>query len=83
MSHIKFIVREIFKKNKWLMWIYTIINWVNIFLFFLSVIWKFNNVYTFVIIIFLTTLLLAYEALVGYNKGMKYFEDRFNFLDIY
>ena len=83
MSDIRFIIREIFKRNKWIMWIYTIINWINAFFFFISVIWKMHNYYSFTIIFVLTTILLAYEILVAYNKGMKYFQDKFNFLDIY
>ena len=82
-SDLKFVVREIFKRNTEIMWIHALMNWINLSLFLLTVIWKYKCNYTFGIILILTSLLLTYEIIVGFNKGMKYFEDKFNFLDIY
>jgi len=81
-SNLKYIHREIWRRTKPIILIYTILNWVTIGLFFVSVIWYPKETILVVIDIFLVLLLLIYELIVCIMDPESYFKSKYNAVDI-
>lgn len=82
-SELRFIVREIWKKNKRFIWAYFIINWIHMLLFTLQIVWLPKEAPLIFPTLALNFYLLFYEILVLCSGFKDYFASVYNWMDLF
>lgn len=82
-SELRFIVREIWKRNKIFTWSYFLINWTHMLLVSVQIVWFPQESPLFILTFFLNFFLLFYEIMVMFTDFKEYFSSFFNWVDLF
>ena len=82
-SDLKYVVREIWRRNKWIIWVYAFFNWGVNFLFIYYMLYSKDAIVYPILATIMILPLFMFEVLVARESPTNYLNDYTNILDIY
>lgn len=82
MSNLRYLLREMWRKNIYLSWFYAAINWLATLLFFIATVFYQQNFWYMVFSSICFFLLLAFELIVALKDCKRYLKSKYNYVDI-
>ena len=82
-ADLRFIVREIWMRSKKIIWLYTIMNWLNIVFFCLEIVWQVTNSWVTIPSIATSFFMVGFEWLIAIKNPRRYFSTGYKVIDFY
>lgn len=82
MSNLKYILREIWRRNIYFSWFYAMVNWLATCLFFIATVFYKKNFWYMLFSCIFFFILLFFEIVVAIKDVKRYFKSKYNYVDI-
>jgi hypothetical protein len=83
LSDMRFLIREIWKRDLIYIWFYTLFNWIAIFCFMIHVIWSPNELWLVLVSNLFSAILFTLEMMVASKDLPYYLTNLYSYFDFY